>query len=68
MTQSTEPFLLLREERQGGVEVWAQYDAELAAYELFASQACDDYLGVVDDLEAGKRFALDWFAEWRANS
>jgi hypothetical protein len=48
-------------------EVWAHYNSDIDAYELFASNEGDDFLGEAANLVDAKEYAIDWVAEQIAN-
>lgn len=60
-------MLKIASDRATGLEVWAKWSNTAEVYELFASEAADDYIGCVDTLAEARRFAKDSFAEEAAN-
>lgn len=54
--------VLVSKDRRGN-EVWAKHDGESGCYELFASEECDDYLGVTDTIKEARDFAAGRFQE-----
>lgn len=47
-----------------GREVWVKFDKGAEVYELFASEAGDDYIGCADTLTEARRVARDWANDW----
>lgn len=60
------PTLIATDERLQ-LEAWALFDDDAQLYELFASEACDDYIGNADTLADCTAVAQAWFAD-RASS
>jgi hypothetical protein len=59
------PTLIATDGRKNGLEVWARFVDSFGAqyYELFASEACDDYIGDAETPEDAKLVAQWWFAD-----
>ena len=57
-----QPTLIARDTRQG-LEVWQTWDDSAGVYELWASDACDDYIGCADTRAEAQAIARDWFAD-----
>ena len=49
-----QPTLLYRTTRR---EYWVKFDPDAEVFEMFASKACDDYLGSFDDWSEAMRYA-----------
>lgn len=67
-TGRTPPARVWREARIGGYEVWTVYDHDAKLYELFASEAADDYIGCADTYANACAFAASWIKERRAEA
>ena len=46
-----------------GLEVWQTWDEGAQVFELWASEACDDYIGCADTRTEALAVAREWFAE-----
>ena len=46
-----------------GLEVWQTWDNGAQVFELWASEACDDYIGCADTRAESLDVAREWFAE-----
>lgn len=57
--------LLWAEPRRNGYEVWFTFDDTAGVYELWASVACDDYIGCADDMADALKVARDWVEQRR---
>jgi hypothetical protein len=54
---------LLTKHSDLGREVWVNFDKDAEVYELFASEAADDYIGCADTLKEAREIAQWWFEE-----
>lgn len=59
MSKSTKPTKIMNFPDMGR-EAWAKWDADAEIYEVFASSACDDFIGDADTIEDAKQVARDW--------
>jgi hypothetical protein len=58
--QNAEPTRILADK---GFEVWMTHDSSAEVYELFASDACDDYIGCADTPDEALTVAREWIDE-----
>lgn len=56
------PTLIARDTHQD-LEVWQTWDEGAQVFELWASDACDDYIGCADTRAEAQAIARWWFAD-----
>lgn len=51
----------LTHDQHSGREAWVRYDEKSLTYDVFADEACEEYIGNADTESAAKAIARDWF-------
>ena len=54
---------LLTKHTDLGLEVWVHFDKDAEVYELFTSEAADDYIGCADTLSEARKVASGFFED-----